>query len=224
MKKTLTTLAIAGSLTFFGASAAQATYIDDEIIPGEETNVSIGDNDGVVNVGDTFIFSGANFAPFETVNITIVLLNEPTAAGTAGSAGIGGGFGAGVTGLIVPTTVIDTPSTEADADGNWSIAITLDTPGEYELTAVGEESGEEQSARVTVTEPTTVGAGGTGTLPDGSGTGSAADDDTNQEAVANGDRLADTGLESGAILWGAAGVLALGAGATAVIVSRRKNA
>ncbi|WP_264671542.1 LPXTG cell wall anchor domain-containing protein [Arthrobacter sp. VKM Ac-2550] len=214
----MTALAIAGSLTFLGAGVAQA---GDFTYPGEDINVSV--NDSVVNIGQVFIFNGSNFAPGETVNITITLLNEPTAAGSAGGTGIGGGFGAGVTGVIVPATVTDNLSTEADADGNWAVEIALDTPGEYLLTAVGEESGVESSATVTV-DGAADGSVAGGTDDSAAGGTGAGSDAASDDAVANGDRLADTGLDSSALLWGGAGVLALGAGATAVVVSRRKNA
>ncbi|EMY36038.1 hypothetical protein D477_001179 [Arthrobacter crystallopoietes BAB-32] len=211
MKKTLTALAIAGSLTFLGAGAAQAnTYPAPEV-----ATVS----DSTVAPGETFVFTAEGFIPGETVVVTITLTTEPTAAGVSGF-GVGGGLAAGVTGVIAPATVVETLDGTADADGVFSTEIALSEPGTYVITAEGQESGVTASATVEVVS--VAGAGGTGgTGGDATdGTGSSAD----EQAVADGDQLANTGLESSALLWGGAGVLALGAGATAVVVSRRKNA
>ncbi|MGF9664315.1 peptidase [Arthrobacter crystallopoietes] len=217
MKKTLTALAIAGSLTFVGAGAAQA-YVPDPATPAESPNVTINDNDLIINVGDVFIFSGSGFAPNEIIDITVTLVNGPNAVGSVGGFGVGGGVAAGVTGLIAPTTVAQALTDQADADGVFSKEITLSTPGTYNITATGQESGLTSSVRgIQVVNP------GDSAVPgdpsNNPGGGIPAEDE-----VEDGNRLANTGLESSALLWGGAGILALGAGATAVVVARRKTA
>lgn len=215
MKKTLTALAIAGSLTFLGAGVAQAnTYPDAPI-------ATVSDN--VVAPGEPFVFQGAGFIPGETIIITVTLTTEPSAAGVGGI-GVGGALGAGVTGVIAPATVLDAEgqTVTAEADGTFATEITLSQPGSYLITAEGQESGLTRSASVEVVAVD--GAAVPGDTTGGTGAGSSDDLAANENAVANGDQLANTGLESSALLWGGAGVLALGAGATAVVVSRRKNA
>jgi LPXTG-motif cell wall-anchored protein len=218
MKKTLSALAIAGSLTFFGAGAAQAVITDDTYNAPE---VTVGVSDATVAPGEAFIFSGSGF--LANSDIAITASNEQAgAAGIGGGAGLGGSLGAGITGVIVPAAVVTTETT-ADAEGNFAVELTLQEEGVYTLTAAGTGAdGEPLTVEQTVTVGDGVSDDENGSVAGGTGT----DDNSaaNQEAVANGDRLADTGLESGALLWGAAGVLALGAGATAVVVARRKNA
>lgn len=220
MKKTLSALAIAGSLTFFGAGAAQAVITDDDTYNAPEQGVSV--SDGTVAPGEAFIFSGSGFLANSAIAITAS--NEQAgAAGISGGLGLGGGLGAGVTGVIVPAAVV-TEETTADADGNFAVELALQEEGTYTLTASGTGA---DGQPLTLTQQVVVGDGvsddDNGSVAGGTGTGTD-DSAANEEAVANGDRLADTGLESGALLWGAAGVLALGAGATAVVVARRKNA
>ncbi|WP_262103507.1 LPXTG cell wall anchor domain-containing protein [Arthrobacter sp. Marseille-P9274] len=213
MKKTLTALAIAGSLTFLGAGAAQANVIGG-YAPDETGTVEDSNNDGFFVVGETVTFSGSGFVPGSPIVITISN-EEAGAAGAGGSAGIGGGFAAGVYGIIVPAQVI-TDTVNADAEGNFSFQFVPTETGTYQLTASGTGADGEPlvvSQTIKVVDPSTIGGNGSGTVTD-----------ADEAAVENGDELANTGLESSALLWGGAGVLALGAGAAAVVVSRRKNA
>lgn len=212
MKKTLTALAIAGSLTFLGAGAAQAADADYPAAPVDATV-----SDSTVAPGEAFVFTAAGFDPNEPIVVTIILSNAPSAAGIGGF-GVGGGVGAGVTGVIAPATVVDSMSGTADANGTFSTELSLSEPGTYTITAEGQNSGLQRSATVVVSGNGVGGGAGAG---NDVGDGTSAEDEA---AVANGDSLANTGLESGALLWGGAGVLALGAGAAAVVVSRRKNA
>jgi LPXTG-motif cell wall-anchored protein len=213
MKKTLTALAIAGSLTFLGAGAAQALPYPAPSNGGEVT-------DATPAAGQTFTFTATGFIPGETVTITITLVSEPTAA-SVGGLGVGGGLGAGVSGLIVPSTVVQELSPTADEEGTIAIPVNLTEPGTYEILAVGQESGVEASAVVEVVAASAAGGTDNGVGGGAANGGASADDEA---AVANGDSLANTGLESSALLWGGAGILALGAGATAVVVARRKTA
>ena len=216
MKKTLTALAIAGSLTFLGAGAAQAA--DPAYPAAPPATVS----DSVVAPGQVFVFAAEGFDPNEPIVVTITLSNAPSAAG-AGGFGVGGGVGAGVTGVIAPATVVDSMSGTADANGAFSTELSLSKPGTYTITAEGQNSGVARPATVVVAGDGVGGGAGAGDgVGGGAANGGASAED--EAAVANGDSLANTGLDSSALLWGGAGVLALGAGATAVVVSRRKNA
>lgn len=112
--------------------------------------------------------------------------------------------GAGVNGVIILNQRVSAFTATADAEGNFSTQVTLGEEGTYTLTAVGRESGRTVTATVTVDSSAAAGAGNT-SRNDNAG-------------------LADTGADSTMLLWGAAGVLALGAGAASIALSRRKRA
>ncbi|WP_104055245.1 MULTISPECIES: peptidase [unclassified Arthrobacter] len=112
--------------------------------------------------------------------------------------------GTGLNGVIVLAEVVNSFTTNADASGNFSTNITLGEAGTYTLTATGLESGRTVTVVVSV-DPA---------FADGAGTNDGSEDSD----------LADTGADSAMLLWGAAGVLALGAGVASVAVARRKNA
>ena len=214
MKKTLTALAIAGSLTFLGAGAAQAAEY-----PAPPVSATV--TDGNVGIGATILFQGSGFAPGSRIGILVsrIATAGPNAAGVSIGAG---GLSAGVTGVITPAQATQEMSTTADGDGNFSAPVTFDEAGTYTLTATGVDPNGDPisvSQEVVVGTPADGAADGVGGgAPNG---GASAEDEA---AVANGDSLANTGLESSALLWGGAGILALGAGATAVVVARRKTA
>ncbi|NMR28140.1 LPXTG cell wall anchor domain-containing protein [Crystallibacter degradans] len=208
MKKTLTALAIAGSLTFLGAGAAQAR---DAAYPQPPVSATV--TEGRVGIGATILFQGTGFAPGSRIGI---LVSNEARNGASASFGPGGASAA-VSGPIIFAEVQE-DSTTADAEGAFSVPVTFNETGTYTLTASGVDvNGDPVTVEATVVvEGDVDGAAG--------GIGGGADNAANDDAVANGDRLADTGLDSSALLWGGAGLLALGAGATAVVVSRRKNA
>lgn len=216
MKKTLTALAIAGSLAFMGAGAAQAA---DANYPAPPVSATV--TDGNVGIGATILFQGSGFAPGSRIGILVSRI--ATAGPNASGVSIGaGGLSAGVTGVIAPAQTTQEMFTTADGDGNFSHPVTFDEAGTYTLTATGVDA---DGNPISVSQEVVVGAaaGGTGNdVGGGAANGGASADD--EAAVANGDSLANTGLESSALLWGGAGVLALGAGATALVVARRKNA
>lgn len=194
MKRVLSTAALAGVLVLAGGGAAvAATY------PAPAPGVAV--SDGTVQPGEAFTFSGTGFTPGEQINITAT--NEAPASGTVG----GGGTGRAGTsvGMILPLEV-KTLSATADAKGAFSTQIVLAETGTYTVTATGVESGRTQTATVTVVAPVVTGGDVTG----GNESGSA------------GAGLANTGADASLLLWGAAGVAALGAGAASVIAVRRK--
>jgi hypothetical protein len=67
MKKTLAAVALAGSLTFLGAGAAQAAPLP---YPGEEVSITV--PSGTVESGESVRVSGTGFTAFETVTVTVL--------------------------------------------------------------------------------------------------------------------------------------------------------
>lgn len=199
MHKSVSILAIAGSIAFLGAGAAQAGEYPAPPAPGTVSDSSI-------VAGDTVVFSGTGFTPGEQINITVDFTEGDPAAAGAGA----GRVGAVRTGVIVLNQIIGTYSTTAAADGSFAFPVTLEEEGTYTLTARGVESGKTVVSVVTVAEAAPV-AGGTS----GGTTG------TTPGATKGG--LANTGVDSAMLLWGAAGIGALGLGAGSIVVARRRT-
>ena len=186
MKKTASALVLAGSLAFFGAGAANAVENYPAPSPG-------GVSDATVAPGATVTFSGTGFIPGEAIRVDVDYDNAPVVVP-----------GTGVNGVIILSELINTFTTNADAQGGFSTDITLGEAGTYTLTATGLESGKVVTAVVSVDPSFAEGAGNGGSDNEGD--------------------LADTGADSAMLLWGAAGIVAVGAGVASVAVARRKNA
>ena len=204
MQKTVSILAIAGSLAFLGAGAAQAGEYPAPVVPGTVSDSS-------VVAGETVIFSGTGFIPGEEIVVTVDFT-----AGDPAAAGGGAGRAAAVrTGVIVLNQIIGTYETTAAADGSFAIPLELNEEGTYTLTARGVESGFEVVSVVTVDAAAPVAGGNTdGGTTGGTTTGSGT------TGVRGG--LANTGIDSTMVLWGAAGLGALGLGAGSIVVARRR--
>jgi LPXTG-motif cell wall-anchored protein len=154
-------------------------------------------SDGTVGPGETFVFTGQGFLAGESLTITVTPGNPPAANG----ANIAGGtsFSAKIPVFQAPQTL----SAVADAQGAFSLPIAISEAGTYSLTATGNTSG------VTV-GPVTV-------------TVAASLANTGGAPLANtGSGLANTGADSGLVLWTLVGAGALAAGATSVVVVRRR--
>ncbi len=193
MQKTISILAVAGSIAFLGAGAAQAGEYPAPVAPGQGTV-----SDSSVAAGDSVVFSGAGFIPGEQIDITVdFTAGDPAAAG-AGA----GRVGAVRSGVIVLNQVVDTFQTTAAADGSFQFNLTLEEEGTYTLTARGVESGRTVVSVVTVAAAAPVADGTTGGSTGG---------------------LANTGIDSAMFLWGAAGIGALGLGAGSIVVARRRS-
>jgi LPXTG-motif cell wall-anchored protein len=194
MKKTLAALALAGSIALIGSAPAMAaTY------PALPPQAAV--SDGVVGPGETFIFSGQGFLAGETLTITVT----PGAAPASDGASIAGGRA--VAGKISLFLAPSTLSTTADAQGKFSLPISISEPGNYSLTATGNTSG------------VTVGPLSVTVVASLANTGST----TGGAGLANtGSGLASTGADSGLVLWTLVGAGALAAGATSVVVVRRR--
>lgn len=155
-------------------------------------------SDGVVGPGEDFIFSGQGFLAGETLTITVT----PGAAPASDGASIAGG--AAVAGKITLYLAPSTLTTTADAQGKFSLPILISEPGNYSITATGNTSG------------VTVGPVNVTVVASLANTGGAP--------LANtGSGLANTGADASLLLWGAAGVGALGLGAAGVILVRRNK-
>ncbi|MHA7272363.1 LPXTG cell wall anchor domain-containing protein [Arthrobacter sp. TMT4-20] len=213
MKKTTSILAIAGTLAFVGAGAAQAvTPVSIPAYVGDETAATV--SDATVAPGESVVFSSNQgiFTPGEIIDITAELSTGDPSAMSAGA----GGFSASRGGPIVLNRLVLDTTTTADAEGNFSFAVTLHEEGTYTLTATGRESGATVTAQVVV-DSQYAASGGT--------TGGTSTDGTSTDGTASAEGgLANTGIDSAMLLWGAAGIGALGLGAGSVIVARRRAA
>lgn len=193
MKKTLAALALAGSIALVGSAPAMAQGLYPALPPAASVS------DGTVAPGETFTFTGQGFLAGETVTITVTLV-------TGGAANAGGtAVSAKIPVLQAPQTL----TTTADAAGKISVPLALNEAGTYQITATGNTSGVTVGP-VTVTVAASLAntggnAGGDPLANTGSGAG-----------------LANTGADSGLVLWTLVGAGALAAGATSVVVVRRR--
>ncbi|MFW0775273.1 hypothetical protein ACLRGI_19150 [Paenarthrobacter nitroguajacolicus] len=120
MKKTITTLMVAGTVMFAGiAPAAASTYP----APGNEQGTV---SDGTIDRGESITFSAGGYTPGEAVTITFEKRGGPRGSAPANFDAI------------------------ADGNGTISTSITFEDAGSYVIAAVGAESGIVRSARVAV--------------------------------------------------------------------------
>jgi hypothetical protein len=120
MKKTITTLMVAGTVMFAGiAPAVASTYP----APGNEQGTV---SDGTIDRGETITFSASGYLPGETVSITFEKRGGPQGSAPANFSVI------------------------ANGDGAITTSVTFEDAGSYMITAVGSESGVTRSARVAV--------------------------------------------------------------------------
>ncbi|WP_104044901.1 LPXTG cell wall anchor domain-containing protein [Arthrobacter sp. ZGTC412] len=196
MKKTLAALAIAGSLAFVGTAPALATYPAPAPVPPQ---AAVSDNE--VGPGEQFVFRGRGPFAGESLTIRVTPGTPPAASG----AGVGNrAVGSRINVFVEAQTL----SSQADAQGNFSVPITLQEAGTYLITATGNTTGATVGPVTVVVDPRFA-----STLSNTSG----------GAALANtGAGLANTGADSGLILWTLVGAGALAAGATSVVVVRRR--
>ncbi|MFJ6303407.1 LPXTG cell wall anchor domain-containing protein [Pseudarthrobacter oxydans] len=194
MKKTLAALALAGSIALIGSAPAMAaTY------PPLPPNAAV--SDGVVGPGETFVFRGQGFLAGESLTIRVTPGNPPAASGAniAGSRSVAA--------RISVVAEAQTLKATADAQGAFSLPIAINEPGTYSLTATGDTSG-------VVVGPVTVTVAASLANTGGNAGGAP---------LANtGSGLANTGADSDLVLWTLVGAGALAAGATSVVVVRRR--
>ncbi|TQJ38083.1 LPXTG-motif cell wall-anchored protein [Arthrobacter sp. SLBN-112] len=194
MKKTFAALALAGAIALIGSAPAMAaTY------PALPPQAAV--SDGTVGPGETFIFRGQGFRPFESVTIFVTPGQAPASNGATFTGGTA------VAGVIPVFLAPQALSATADAQGVVSLPISISEAGTYSITAKGNESG------ITV-GPVTVTVAASLANTGGNAAGGAP--------LANTGGLANTGADSGLVLWTLVGAGALAAGATSVVVVRRR--
>lgn len=195
MKKSLAALALAGSIALIGAVPAVAAQYPADRAVVAVTNASPGP-------GETFTFRGraAYFFNNEPLTITVTPTGAPAAAG----GGVSNGSRT-VSGKITLPLASQTFSTTTAADGSFAFPLSISETGTYTLTATGLTSGRSATAVVTVEG---AGLANTGGAPLANTGGGAA--------------LANTGADASLVLWSLVGAGALAAGATSVVVVRRR--
>lgn len=207
MKKTLASIALAGILTLSaGAVAAQAAPSPSPYPAPTSPVATVSDT--TVAPGEAVTFSGGGMLPGEIVDITVTQTSV-VAGGAIGS--LGGGVSMSKPLIIKPAAPMSF-STTASAEGTFSVPVTLNLTGTYTLTAIGRTSGVSVSQVVKV-DPTFAADGG-------AGAGAGADVAGN----GNDGGLANTGIDTGVLVWSIVGAGALAAGVGTVVVSRRRNA
>lgn len=192
MKKTLAALALAGSIVLIGSAPAMATTY-----PALPPQAAV--SDGVVGPGENFVFRGQGFRPFEAIRVVVTPGQAPA---SNGATFIGGtAVAAKVSVLLAPQELGAT----ADAQGVVSLPISISEAGTYSITATGTESGITVGPVTVTVAASLANTGGAPLANTGGGAG-----------------LANTGADSGLVLWTLVGAGALAAGATSVVVVRRR--
>jgi len=194
MKKTFAALALAGSIALIGSAPAMATTY-----PALPPQAAV--SDGTVGPGETFVFRGQGFRAGEPLIITVT----PGQAPASNGAGVGN---RAVAARIAVVAEAQNLSATADAQGAVALPIAISEAGTYSITATGTQSG------VTVGPVTVTVAASLANTGSVAGNGGAP--------LANTGGLANTGADSGLILWTLVGAGALAAGATSVVVVRRR--
>lgn len=195
MKKTLAALALAGSIALIGSAPAMAaTY------PALPPQAAV--SDGTVGPGESFVFRGQGFRAGEPLIITVT----PGQAPASNGAGVGN---RAVAARIAVVTEAQNLSATADAQGAVALPIAISEAGTYSITATGTQSGVTVGP-VTVTVAASL-----------ANTGGSVAGTTGGAPLAN-TGLANTGADSGLVLWTLVGAGALAAGATSVVVVRRR--
>ncbi|TQJ59907.1 LPXTG-motif cell wall-anchored protein [Arthrobacter sp. SLBN-83] len=155
-------------------------------------------SDGTVGPGETFVFRGQGFLAGERLIIRVT----PGQAPASNGANIAGSRA--VAARISVVAEAQTLSAQADAQGAVALPIAINEPGTYSITATGETSGVTVGPVVVKVTPAALVANG-------------------NSALANsGSNLANTGADSGLVLWTLVGAGAVAAGATSVVVVRRR--
>jgi LPXTG-motif cell wall-anchored protein len=193
MKKTLAALALAASIALIGSAPAMATTY-----PALPPQAAV--SDGTVGPGEQFVFRGQGFHAGESLTISVTPGNPPAASGAT--------FGSrSVASKINVVLAAQTFNTTADAQGAFAFPLTISTSGTYLISATG-------TSGITV-GPVTV-------VVDPAFASSGAPLSNTGASLANTGGLANTGADSGLILWTLVGAGALAAGAASVVVVRRR--
>ena len=149
-------------------------------------------SDGTVAPGETFIFNAQGFRAGEAVTITVTPVDASAPAAGTRS----------VASHVSVFTATTTLSGTADAQGKISVPIAINEAGTYSVTARGNVSGVTVGPVLVKVAATLANTGGA--------------------PLANTGGLANTGADSGLVLWTLVGAGALAAGATSGVVVRRR--
>ncbi|MDV8146996.1 LPXTG cell wall anchor domain-containing protein [Arthrobacter sp. B10-11] len=192
MKKTLAAIALAGSITLIGAAPSMAANY-----PPLPPQAAV--SDGTVGPGEQFVFRGQGFLAGEGLTISVNPGSSPAATGASVANG-----SRTVSGKITLPLAPQTFAATADANGAFAVPLTISEAGTYSLTATGASGRTVGPVTVVVVAP--AGLANTGGAP-----------------LANtGAALANTGADASLVLWSLVGAGALAAGATSVVVVRRR--
>lgn len=162
--------------------------------PGPSAGVS----DANVAPGEQFVFSGGGMLANESVTVTVELVAGPQALGANAAAG-----SLSVASKINVVLAPQTFSTTANAQGAFSLPINITEAGTYAISARGNVSGNTVGPVTVKVAAALANAGGAPLANSGAG-------------------LANTGADSGLVLWTIVGAGALAAGAASVVVVRRR--
>lgn len=203
MKKTIATIALAGVM---GLSSALPAVASTPMYPGRADICAVVSKSRVA-IAETFRFfavpdnnpgvPGTCFVPGESITISVERNGNAQASGSGTAGGAAAAVPAGVIAPFAPAT----STTTADANGEYSVDLALNEVGRYTLTASG-ASGTYSTNVVVV--PAAAAAG----LANSGGN--------------SGANLANTGADPSLVLWSFVGAGALAAGATSVVVVRRR--
>lgn len=210
MKKAFAALALAGTIALVGSApaVAQGRY---PVIPPQAAV-----SDGTVGPGETFTFSGQGPFRGERLIIRVTPGNAPAASG----ANIAGGRS--FAGKISVFTEAQTLTTQADQDGKFSVPVAIQEEGSYLLTATSEVSGYSVGPVRVVVAPGFANGGASGANAGGNNGTPGSSAGRGASLASTGSGLANTGADSGLVLWTLVGAGALAAGATSVVVVRRR--
>ncbi|WP_427129476.1 LPXTG cell wall anchor domain-containing protein [Pseudarthrobacter sp. S9] len=139
MKKSLTAIALAGSIALIGAVPAMAA----DKYPAPPANAAV--SDGTVGPGDQFVFRGKGFKAGEGLSISVTPGGRPAASGASISHG-----SKTVSGKITLPLAPQNFASSADDSGAFAFPLSLSETGTYTLTATGLTSGVTATATVTV--------------------------------------------------------------------------
>jgi hypothetical protein len=187
-------IATATALLIAPASAAYAA----EPYPAEPPGSAV--SDGEVSDGDSVVFSGKGFLPFERISINVSYGGSDSTAALKETSG-------GFVLAALPAQQRRAITVTATAEGTFSIRLKLSELGDVVLVATGLTSG------VTVQENVVV--------VDSSGSNDDGDDNS-----ADGGTLPTTGSDGSVLtytLYGGFGAILLGAGAIWLARSRRRT-
>lgn len=164
-------------------------------VPDTPVEVEAIPNDNVLS-NDAFIFRGSGFNPGEGLTITVTLENQ-AASVSAGSQTVPTQINPQVPALQIKP--------EENVNGSFRVEMRIKELGRHNITATGNVSAKQDSDPVRVVPAL-----------------AAANSNNGASLAGTGSRLANTGIDSGLLLWTLVGAGALATGAISVGIARRR--